>query len=392
MYKHTKLLIFAKQIDGGTGTFVMQVQELSKYIKNLKITTLVLDKPLFRKTNQHYEYFYKHKQKENRRYASIITLFRILFYEFLWLSKKIKENKPHVILTIDSHCNLLVCLLKIIFFWKKINIILTFHNNIEAVSKTKLNKYSAIIFKIIGNFLYSKANIIIAVSNGASTNLIKFFRLNPKNVETIYYGINSHGIRTQLIKKIPSNYQYLFDNKTQNIISVGRLVPQKDFMTLIKAYELVHKQNARTRLIIVGDGEDKNKLTSYVNDKGLTSYVIFLPWQQNIYAFLNKCDLFVLSSNYEGFPYILLEALSCHIPIVATNTSYGPQELLDDGKYGILVPVEDIESMSSAIIKILSNNQLKKTIVHLANSRIKNYSLQNMLLQYSGLIENMVKV
>jgi glycosyltransferase involved in cell wall biosynthesis len=131
-------------------------------------------------------------------------------------------------------------------------------------------------------------------------------------------------------------------------VAAGRLRPQKDFPILIEAFHRV-RQSRDARLIILGEGPDRGDLEALVARLDLGDSVALHGFTDNPYAFFSRAAAFVLSSRWEGLPTVLIEALSCGAPIIATDCPSGPREILADGRYGRLVPVGDAESLSGAI-------------------------------------------
>ena len=138
-------------------------------------------------------------------------------------------------------------------------------------------------------------------------------------------------------------------------------------------------------LILVGDGSDKENLKNLARELNIQNITFFLGWKENIFKDLKRSDLFVFSSYTEGFGRVILEAMASRVPVIATDTQYGPSELLENGKYGILVPVGDEEKMAEKILLILENNSLRMNYIHVGYKRAKEYMIQNTLKKYEDL-------
>lgn len=138
--------------------------------------------------------------------------------------------------------------------------------------------------------------------------------------------------------------------KRPYIFSAARLEEtQKDFTTLLKAYALILWKVSQD-LVIAGDGRHKTQLEELAKDLGISHRVHFLGFKKNCYVWLDNCDVFVLSSHFEGLPTVLIEALMFHKKLVATDCPTGPREILNDGKCGQLVPVKNPEKMAEALL------------------------------------------
>ncbi len=151
---------------------------------------------------------------------------------------------------------------------------------------------------------------------------------------------------------------------------------QKDFPTLIRAFAIV-RQTQPARLVILGSGKEREKLNAIVSELGIKNDVAFLGFAQNPYAYMSKASVFVLSSIEEGLPTVLIEAMAVGTPVVSTNCESGPDEILDNGKYGELVPVGDPDAIAQAILKILSGNA--KSV---APAWLEQYTLETVTQQY----------
>ena len=138
------------------------------------------------------------------------------------------------------------------------------------------------------------------------------------------------------------------------VVSIGRLSPEKDHATLLNAFAMADPDKAR-RLDIVGAGPLRPDLERLAHDLGLTDRVTFTGFVLDPFAIVRRASLLVSSSRFEGFGNVLVEAMSCGTPVVATDCPYGPAEILDGGRYGRLVPVGDAPALARAIEQALAS-------------------------------------
>lgn len=138
------------------------------------------------------------------------------------------------------------------------------------------------------------------------------------------------------------------------ILGVGRLTPAKDYPNLIRAFGLV-KQQRDARLMILGEGELRPELEALVDELGLNDSVALPGFVDNPYAYMAHASVFALSSFWEGLPTVLIEAVGIGTPVVSTDCKSGPREILDGGKYGILVPVQDSDALASGILDAMES-------------------------------------
>lgn len=198
---------------------------------------------------------------------------------------------------------------------------------------------------------YKRANIIISQSEGMSQDVTEFMKADPTKVRLIY----NPTVTPDIFEKAqqPTHHPW-FDQRTAPIVlAAGRLKPQKDFTTLIRAFADVKQTIPDARLVILGEGPQRLELEQLAAELGIAESVDLPGFQRNPYAFIAMADVFVLSSRYEGLPNILIEALALGKRIVATDCESGPAEILKQGKYGALVPVGSRDRLAAAIQEAL---------------------------------------
>ncbi|WP_316843049.1 glycosyltransferase family 4 protein [Pedobacter gandavensis] len=144
------------------------------------------------------------------------------------------------------------------------------------------------------------------------------------------------------------------------ILGVGRLTAQKGFDVLINAFKRVEEKNLH--LLISGEGEQREALEAQIEALGLTARIKLIGFRENIQDYYRQADMFVLSSRNEGYPNALSEALSLGSPCIATNCEYGPSDLIDHGKNGLLIKTGNIYQLASAMNMILNDPLLKAKI------------------------------
>jgi len=193
---------------------------------------------------------------------------------------------------------------------------------------------------------YAWADAILAVSDGVARDLSAVARLPRQNIVTIYNPVLTPDILTRA--REPASHPWLADRRAPVILSAGRLSLEKDYPTLLRAFALLREQ-VPARLIIVGEGGQRTQLERLASELGITEAVSLPGFVQNPYAYMAQASVFVLSSLFEGFGNVLVEALACGCPVVSTDCPGGPGEILDQGRYGRLVPVGDPAALERAI-------------------------------------------
>lgn len=204
---------------------------------------------------------------------------------------------------------------------------------------------------LAAKFLYPMADGIVAVSKGVAEDITQITGLPAERVQTIYNPV----ITPALLKKAkePVDHPWFAPGELPVILGVGRLEEQKDFPTLIRAFAKL-RQIKPARLMILGQGSQRSQLQALVRELNLENDVAMPGFLKNSYAYMAKASVFALSSAWEGFGNVVVEALAVKTPVVSTNCQSGPAEILDNGKYGELVPVGDSEAMAASILKVFS--------------------------------------
>ena len=164
------------------------------------------------------------------------------------------------------------------------------------------------------------------------------------------------------LSKKPINDNFFSNSKKIiNILSIGRLVPQKNQITILKALNLIRNKK-KFKFYLIGKGTEYQNLQNFVNQNKLNNQIKILNFRSNIYPYYKRADVFILSSLYEGLPNTLIEALTFGLPIISTNCKTGPKEILNDEKYGKLFKIRGYKALSKLILK--SKKQRKIKYVH----------------------------
>lgn len=267
------------------------------------------------------------------------------------LVKYLQIEQPQVILS-AVHANVVALWAKLIDR-NKPRVILSEHNTFSVHNQQQKLFNRFIVFLLVKHF-YPLADNIIAVSKGVADDLAAEIRLPPERIKVIYNPVITREVQDKIKKRI--NHPWFNCSKIPVVLAMGRLTAQKDFKTLISSFAVV-RQNLEARLLILGEGEKRHELELMVKHYNLQQDVSLPGFVSNPYPYLAHASLFVLSSRWEGLPTVLVEALFCGIPIVATDCPSGPREILNNGLYGDLVPVGSVTTMAKLIEKRLKNSR-----------------------------------
>jgi glycosyltransferase involved in cell wall biosynthesis len=267
------------------------------------------------------------------------------------LIQYLRREKPNVLLAAKTHTNL-VALWATQLAKSSNRVVISERTTLVDIIKTSKKWRWRFILPVLAHE-YRKAGGIITVSNGVKEELAIHTGLPPQKITTIYNPLLTQKIRGKSLEAI-SHPWFQKKDSTPIILGVGRLVPQKDFSTLIKAFSRV-RQSRPVHLVLIGEGRQRSELTTLAQSLGIEKDIWMPGFSDNPYAFMSKVSMLVLSSIYEGLPNVLIEALACGCPIVSTDCPSGPSEILEKGKYGTLVAMGDVHALAQAIHHTLNN-------------------------------------
>jgi len=205
---------------------------------------------------------------------------------------------------------------------------------------------------LLAKRIYPWADGIVAVSEGVAKDLAHTIGLPRKKIEVIYNPV----VTPELLEKAgePVDHPWFKPGEPPVILGVGRLTEQKDFPTLLRAFALVRKERT-VRLVILGEGEDRPELKALVDELGIAEDVDMPGFVDNPYGYMAGAAVFALSSRWEGLPTVLIEAMALGKPVVTTDCPSGAREILNDGRYGTLVPVGDAKRLATGISGMLEH-------------------------------------
>ncbi len=289
------------------------------------------------------------------------------------LVRYLRQERPDVIISGMTHANLIAILSKALSMTNTRVVIVehTVWSWIKYQSNLRMEKFLYSICK----WLYPQADAFVAVSHSILEDVSKYVSLSPEKSFCIYNPVIFPNFDN--LKEQPVSLSWLADKKNPVILAVGRLVAEKDFATLIRAFALVRRRVV-SKLIILGEGAERTALEDLVRELGLVDDVVLPGYIQNPYAYMAKSDLFAVSSLYEGLPTVVIEALACGLPVVSTDSD-ASREALENGKYGVLVPLRDELALANALLTALSTNHNKEILLERACEFSTNAAIENYL-------------
>jgi glycosyltransferase involved in cell wall biosynthesis len=264
----------------------------------------------------------------------------------LYLFYTIINNKYDVLFSTQRGAAAILGIVHLISLSKAKLVIRDPSSNIRVFmsSRNGIKKY---IMKRLCKFSYRRADMIIVPAIGVKKDIIRDGVIKNGNNKVVL--IHNPASVDEIIGEANKEIGVSLTNDRIKVVSVARLTPKKNMDVLIRSLPIVKEKYTDVQLIIVGDGPEKEGLMKLVDKLGITDSVVFTGRLNNPYPIVKICNLFVLVSQWEGFPNVLVEALALGIPVITTDIS-GSRDIICSEKYGSLIPVNSVESLAEAII------------------------------------------
>jgi glycosyltransferase involved in cell wall biosynthesis len=269
-------------------------------------------------------------------------------YSIPHLVRYLRRERPQALLSALVHVNI-AAILAARLSGSGARVIVTEHNQVAANAAQAHSPMIRLAHHAI-RWLYPLADEIVAVSAGVAEGLLTYSGLDKRRVSVIHNPVVTPALHDKALAAV--THPWFGPDQPPVILGAGRLTAQKDFVNLLHAFAIV-KQSRPARLLILGEGPDRAALRDLIDRLDLAGDVDMPGFDANPYAYMARAAVFVLSSAWEGLPTVLIEAMACGAPVVATDCQSGPAEILVGGHLGELVPVADPASLAAAILRTL---------------------------------------
>lgn len=289
--------------------------------------------------------------------------------DFKEIRKFLKTRKADISISFLSRCNLMTIIANT---GLKNRVVVCDRNN-------PLREHSVKAFKL-SCFIYQFATAI-----SVQTEQIKSFY--PKKLQDKIFVIENPLDMEALSKQLGDTHT----DREKTIVSMGRLEPQKDFKTLIEAYSEIASKYSDWKLKIYGIGDMKDELQMLIDSKNMSDKIMLCGRTEKPYLALREAEIFVLSSNYEGFPNVLCEAMYAGCACISSDCVSGPRELIVNGENGLLFDVGDKTQLKSDIEKLINNENLRKSFSDKAYETTKRLSVNNIFTKWNNKVEELIK-
>ena len=278
----------------------------------------------------------------------IINLDQPRTFKLFWpILRLIRRNQPEVIFSAEDHLNAVVTLAVLLARSRAKLSVSSRVTPYDTYSNKIMSK--GWVLKALNPLLWRRADALTCVSR----DMVKQYQaiFGKTKHQAAYNVIVNADLEAK--KREAVDHPWLNTREIPVVISAGRLAPEKGYPDLIAAMKLVNEQMP-ARLLMLGDGPLRGELQQLIDDASLNDCIQLLGFQANPYKFYARSQLFVLSSYVEGLPNVLVEAIACGCAVVSTDCPTGPREVLQDGRFGRLVPMRSPQAIADAVVEMLS--------------------------------------
>jgi glycosyltransferase involved in cell wall biosynthesis len=237
------------------------------------------------------------------------------------------------------------------------------------------------VFTATSRLTYSAADLIVATSNGVAEDLTKNFGVNPDAIQVVPNPVDLDAVRSRAGEAVEIDV----DRDTPVIVAAGRLADAKNYPLLIDAIAVL-RRTLPVRLLILGQGELEQSLRRHIADRQLEGAITLLGFQRNPWKYIARADVFALSSHYEGFGNVLIEAMAVGVPVVAT-ASAGTRDIINHGVDGLLVEQHDADSLAAALAAVLSSPTRRRAMSGEARVAAERFAAPRVIARYDAVLE-----
>jgi glycosyltransferase involved in cell wall biosynthesis len=301
------------------------------------------------------------------------------------LQQYMEESRPDVILSALPYANLLSIWARRV---SNFNVPVVVSERIAlatyCASPSNFRKWRWRYLPELVRRTYPEASAVVSVSNYVANELTTVVGLRAGSVTTIYNPVVDESLRQRA--REPLEHPWFAPQAPPVILGVGRLTEQKDFATLVRAFARI-RQSKEARLVILGEGRLRPELEALANKLGVGADFDLPGFVGNPLQYMARSSVLVLSSEYEGLPGVLIQALACGCPVVSTNCPGGSTEILVEGKYGALIDVGDAEAMAMAVLAELDNPTPRELLLQ----RAEDFTVERAVGNYLELLDSVVE-
>ena len=284
----------------------------------------------------------------------------------------LNAKRPRIIISAMTHINVASIIANLASF-RRTDLIVVEHNQL---SRNRNSKSGLVRFAYhLVPWLYRYATIVGAVSEGVKSDLAETAKFPIDRIRVLHNPVVTPELLEQ--SQQPLEHPWFVDGAPPVILGVGRLTTQKSFDMLIDAFAAV-RSKVPARLVILGDGPDREALEMRAMSSGRGEDIELIGFVSNPFAYMRRAAVFALSSRWEGLPTVLIEAMACSLPVVATDCPSGPAEILRKGELGRLTPVGDVAAFADALLETLERPPARESL----EDRASDFNVDNAVARY----------
>lgn len=269
------------------------------------------------------------------------------------LIRHLRRSRPAALLTAKDHAAKVAILARMIGRLD-VRVIIKVTSALSETLRRRGKRRSA-------QWLYPQADRMIAISQGVKTDMVRHLGMPPERIQVVHNPLVTPGMEVRARQL--TGHPWLDAATVPVILSAGRLTPSKGFPVLMRAFAALRRQR-ECRLIILGEGPERRTLERLASDLGITDDVLLPGYQRDPIPWMAHAAVFALASRYEGLGNVLVEAMAVGTPVVSTDCPGGPAEILENGRYGPLVPLDDPESLTAALAATLDDPVAPEALRH----------------------------
>jgi glycosyltransferase involved in cell wall biosynthesis len=241
-------------------------------------------------------------------------------------------------------------------------------------------------FTLVARAGYRLADAIITTSKGVADDLVSTFGVAAARIRVVHNPVDAAAIAAAASESLDAAHERVWSHPT--IVAAGRLADAKNYPLLLDAFAIV-RRTVPARLFILGQGERETPLREQIERLGLEEAVVLCGFQANPWKYIARADVFALSSRYEGFGNVLIEAMACGVPVVATS-SPGTREIVSDGTDGLLVDRHEASAVAAALERVLTDTTLRRRLAEQALLSVQKFALPAIATAYGRVFAEVV--
>lgn len=291
------------------------------------------------------------------------------------LARQIRRLRPHLVFSTLLLSNVVAVAARLLSLHPAVSIVRESNHQTAAGRAT-----TGLQGRAVG-WAYRRAHRVVSLSVGVAADVRERYGLSSERTCVIYNPVDLQHVQTLSAEPLPAEVRYPYPGRF-NVLAVGRFMPQKGFDLLIRA--MASLRDTHWHLTILGEGREREALERLAAELSVASRVDFPGFQQNPYSWMARADLFVLSSRWEGFGHVIVEAMACGTPVLATRCPSGPAEIIEDRVDGRLCAIT-VEDLAERIAELADSPEDRRRYAEAGRVTVKRFDVQAIARQYEDL-------